>query len=325
MLNEKDVDELMQNLQKNIKTYIFYVAHMIEPREGVQDEHIYKSSSDFKVIKLRLTNIQNAYFEYLNFITHPEEYHYEIEESYYDWQNSYTNHYVVPNAKSSYEKEFTSRMPSIIYGYRREIYNAATGRAICINDPSVVLPVYTNLLKYGDESPSEVLSDFNSGKLSWKYRAFKDVRVDKAYITTGTVNVYSQMSTNGTVRTTLSRGDDIMCSKINDNWVKIISVIDQTPTEVVPGKNRPDRLAAEGGYIQIKSGSTVYVEFMNQDVSNEMITSDDIDFKYVTSDWYILDIENFPRVEKPLINVNQYSAYFRDLQDAFNYIEQLKA
>ena len=46
MLNEKDIDELMQNLQKNVKTYIFYVAHMIEPREGIQDEHIYKSNSD---------------------------------------------------------------------------------------------------------------------------------------------------------------------------------------------------------------------------------------------------------------------------------------
>ena len=52
---------------------------------------------------------------------------------------------------------------------------------------------------------------------------------------------------------------------------------------------------------------------------------DDIEFNYITSDWYILDIKNFPSVEKPLINVNQYCSYFVNLVDAFNFIEQLNA
>ncbi len=50
---------------------------------------------------------------------------------------------------------------------------------------------------------------------------------------------------------------------------------------------------------------------------------DGIEYNYLTSDWYILTLKNYPMVEKPLVNVNQYSGYFVDIQDAFNYLEQL--
>lgn len=52
---------------------------------------------------------------------------------------------------------------------------------------------------------------------------------------------------------------------------------------------------------------------------------DGIEYNYVTSDWYILSLKNYPMIEKPLINVKQHSGYFVDIQDAFRYIEQLIA
>ena len=44
MLTEKEIDYLKyytQTESEQDKAYVYYVAHMIEPREGVQDEHIY--------------------------------------------------------------------------------------------------------------------------------------------------------------------------------------------------------------------------------------------------------------------------------------------
>ena len=52
---------------------------------------------------------------------------------------------------------------------------------------------------------------------------------------------------------------------------------------------------------------------------------DGIEYNYITSDWYILTLKNYPMIEKPLINVKEHSGYFIDLQDAFRYIEQLIA
>jgi hypothetical protein len=52
---------------------------------------------------------------------------------------------------------------------------------------------------------------------------------------------------------------------------------------------------------------------------------DGIEFDYITSDWYILSLKNYPMIEKPLINVKDHSAYFMNLEDAFSYLEQLKA
>lgn len=52
---------------------------------------------------------------------------------------------------------------------------------------------------------------------------------------------------------------------------------------------------------------------------------DGVLYDYVTSDWYILDINNFPRVEKPLINTNQKTAYFTSHEAAEFAIQQLNA
>lgn len=230
MLTERDLDFLMRNIQLGNDTYIYYVAHMIEPREGLLDEHSFKSNSQFKVIKLKLVGVQNAYFEYLNFVNHPENYHTEEEECYYDYRTKYINYYTTPNAANSYNKEFTPRMPSIIYGYRRKIYDTAEHVEKEINDPSPIKVQYPHTLTYGDYLPSQVQNALDTHKLDWKYRKLEH---------------------------------------------------------------------------------------------SELV--DDIEYNYISSYWYILDIENFPKVEKPLIHVKQYSSYFTDLASAFNYLVQLKA
>lgn len=242
MLTERDIDLIMQRIQSGKRTYLYYVAHMIEPREGLLDEHIYKSSSDFKVIKIEVTGIQNAYFEYLNYVNDlnkDKHYHTEIEYSYYDCASDqyYANLYTVKNAESSYTKEFNPRIPSIIYGYRRQLLGTkkVLGNDVQytikeVSDPSPIKVQYVNSLSYGDYTPSKVTTAFNIGKLDWKYKR----------------------------------------------------------------------------------------------LSNKEIV-DDIEYQYITSHWYILDIKDFPRVEKPLIHTKQYCAYFRELSDAFNYIDQLKA
>lgn len=232
MLTQKEIDILKQSIDAGNQTYLYYVAHMIEPREGILDEHFFKSNTKFKVIKVELVDIQNAYFEYLNFKNHPENYHIETEESYYDYQSKYIHYYTVPNPEPSYDKEFTARMPSIIYGYRRKIKDRITHSEKDISDVSIISVDYTNSPSYEGYRTQDVkeLVDSESNPLSWKYR-----KLDHPALV------------------------------------------------------------------------------------------DDIEFNYITSDWYILDIKNFPSVEKPLINVNQYCSYFVNLVDAFNFIEQLKA
>ena len=98
MLSQYDLDSLMQTIQADGSVDIYYVAHMIEPREGILDEHIYKSSSKFKVIKVTLTDIYNAFFELLYFLDHTDEYHTEEEDSYYDRFTLYKNLYTVKNS-----------------------------------------------------------------------------------------------------------------------------------------------------------------------------------------------------------------------------------
>lgn len=230
MLNQMDIDNLMVDIKNDGKAYLYYVAHMIEPREGLLDEHIYKSSSKFKVIKIEVNDIKNAYFEYLKYVEDPSQFHIETEESYYDYNTKYINRYIVPNSTGPYTKDLNSRIPSIIYGYRREIFDTVNHVRKEITDPSPVKVVYTNTLEYSDCISETVKSLFNDGKLSWKYK------------------------------------------KLNNK-------------EIVDG----------------------------------------IEYEYITSDWYILDVKNFPRTEMPLVNIKQNSAYFVDLVDAFYYIDQLEA
>lgn len=229
MLNQADIDYLMQTIQSNKPAYVYYVAHMIEGREtNTLDEHMYKDVSQFKVVKVRVDAIENAYFEYKNYIENPKNYHVEEEECYYKPSAKYIHYFVVPNTAQSYALDINPRTPSIIYGYKRKIY--VNGKVNDVLDPSPVKEVYTNTPEFGTMTKAQVANALNSGKLNWKY-------------------------------------------------------------------------------IKLKHPAIV----------------DGIEYNYVTSDWYILTLRNYPMVEKPLINVHQHSGYFIDIQDAFRYIEQLVA
>lgn len=230
MLSQTDIDNLMKKIQSGEPAYVYYAAHMIEGREtDILDEHSYKDVSEFKVVKVEVEDIQNAYFEYLNYVNNPNDYHIEEEEFYYHPSAKYMQCFVTPNMKDSYDKDLNARMPSIIYGYIRKVYGL-DGAIKEIHDSSPVKEVYTNAPEYGDMTTSEIVSSIISGNLDWKYMALD-------------------------------------------------------PPEIVDG----------------------------------------IEYSYVTSDWYILSLKNYPMIEKPLINVHQHSGYFIDIQDAFRYIEQLIA
>ena len=92
MLTQNNLDLLMQNIQAGKKTYIYYVASLVETREGYIEELKYKSVPEYKVVKLNLTNIENAYIELRNYKNHPEQYHVEEEECYYDIYTRYVHY-----------------------------------------------------------------------------------------------------------------------------------------------------------------------------------------------------------------------------------------
>lgn len=232
MITQKELDKIVQKLQNNEEVFLYYAAHYIELREGIMDETIYKSVNKFRPVKIKITGVQNAYFELLRYLNHPLDFHVETETEYFDAFTKYIHYYTVPNMKEPYDKPFVSRMPSIVYGYRRRVYNIKNGVTDFkdFNDPSPVVPYYTNNPQYEGYNDTALQDAINAGKLDWKYMKLDDPLED-----------------------------------------------------------------------------------------------DGILYYYITSDYYILDIENFPRTEKPLINVKQKSAYFLDLCDCLNYITQLEA
>lgn len=168
MLTQKDIDNLQLKIQNGEKAIVYYVAHAVEMRERSLDEHHYKSISQFRVLEVELENIQNAYFEYLNYKSNPDKYHIEQEVIYYNPSESYVNYYTVPNTVSK-DKEFNPRQPSMIYGIIKETYVDGTLKSTIVDD-SPVKVVYTNNLSYGNNTKDETIALFNKGKLDWKYK-----------------------------------------------------------------------------------------------------------------------------------------------------------
>ena len=90
MLKEADIDKLMLNIQSGRDAFVYYIAHNVECREGIIDELSYKSIPRFRVIKLIVNNIYNAYFELLKYYEHPENYYTEKKPIQISIQNIYT-------------------------------------------------------------------------------------------------------------------------------------------------------------------------------------------------------------------------------------------
>ena len=235
MLTQLELDSMQMKIQNGEIPEIYFVAHYVECREGIIDAEQYKSVPRFKVIKIKISEIQNAYFELLNYHylggINGEYYHIETEEEYYDENTKYIHYYAVPNNnKDGYTKPLNPRMPSIIYGYLRKQVNTDGDVLQVLQEPSPVKEIYTNELEYGDLRGDNLKTAYTEGKLKWKY-----MTLDNAQIVDG------------------------------------------------------------------------------------------IEYKYITSDWYILKCDNFPRTEHILINTKNKNAYFTNLSDAFNYMHQLEA
>lgn len=235
MLTQLEIDNMEMQIQKGKSLpEIYFVAHYVECREGIIDAEQYKSISKFKIIKIKINEIENAYFEYLKFLKaggiNGENYHVETEEEYYDTKTKYIHYYAVPNSKTPITKDINPRMPSIIYGYLRKVVNEDGDVLKVMNEPSPVKEVYTNELEFGDLKGKDLKEAYDSGKLDWKYM------------------------------------------------------------------NLPAKQVVDG-----------------------------IEYQYVTSDWYILKAENFPRTEHILINTKTKNAYFTNLDEAYKYMQQLEA
>lgn len=230
MLTQLDLDNLQRKIQSGVMPEIYYVASAIETREGTIDESQYKSVCKFTPIKVKVEEISNAYFELLNYKKNADNYTIEEEKEYYDLNTEYIHYYTVRKGKESYDKDLNPRIPSIIYGVRRKYIDKYGDVIEEYNDPSPVIPVYTNVLEYSDLSTGEISTAYNSNKLDWKY-----LTLDKD------------------------------------------AIIDGIP------------------------------------------------YKYITSNWFIMKINDFPRSEHALVNTSMKSAYFMDLEDAFNFIKECEA
>ena len=175
MLTQYEIDTIMKTLQSGEKVYLYYVTHMIESAENLLGIDNYKSNPKFKIVKIEVKGIKNAYFEYLNYRMNPSNYHIESETCYYDNTGKHNNYYIVPNSTGPYEYEINPRIPSIIYGYvHQEEYDESTGEITQKIDDSLIDFVYTNSIVYGDDTPNEAFNAFIDGKLDWKYRALMD-------------------------------------------------------------------------------------------------------------------------------------------------------
>ena len=169
MLTQYNIDTMMQDIQAGKDVYIFYVAHMAQTRECRLDEHIYKSVSQFKAIKVKVSDIVNAWFEHSNFKSNPSQYRVETEVELYDEFSTYTHYYTVKNLSSSYKLDINARFPSIIYGVRRSITDRY-GEVHDISDPTPVKEYYTNTLVYGDLAGTDITTQYKKGNLNWKYK-----------------------------------------------------------------------------------------------------------------------------------------------------------
>ena len=229
MLNESNIDQLMQKLQNGNKAYVYYVVSLVQTREGYLEELKYLSVPEYKVVKIDVSGIQNAYIEYRNFKNNPENYHIEEEECWYDNYTKYVHYYMVPNSTGNYEKEFNARMPSNIYGYKRLMYSKGNLVQDFI-DPSPIKEVYTNALSYYGHTTQQVKDLYDNGKLDWKY---------------------------------------------------------------------------------------IYLP--------NPVNVDGIDYSYITSDYYILDVSLYPLVEKPLINIHQKTPFYMTNEEAQSAIKEFTA
>lgn len=193
MLTEKDIDLLKSRIQNGEQPILYYVADYNETRDNNVYNAANKTHNKYKVIEVKIKDIHNAYFEYLNYVndTEGKKYHVEEEVEHYDYkpENAVIHRYIVPNGKKSYSKDINPRIPSIIYG-EKKIYNNFndSGETLEYVSPSPIKPIYTNVLSFNGLSNSEIKSLMDNHKLDWKYMTLEQPTlvdgIEYDYITT---------------------------------------------------------------------------------------------------------------------------------------------
>ena len=170
MLTQKDIDNLKLKIQSGETPTLFYVCDYNETRNNNERNAGYKTDHKYKVIEVKIKDIHNAYYEYLNYINNPGDYHMEEEIEHYDYMtdHSFIRKYIVKNPEEYYTKDLNPRIPSSIYG-ERKIYDAADGGKLQYDTPSPINVLYTNKLEYGDLVGNDITAQYNKGNLNWKY------------------------------------------------------------------------------------------------------------------------------------------------------------
>lgn len=177
MLTQLNIDALMEQIQESGRATIYYVANMIETREGILDEHIFKSNPKFKVMEILVTDIHNAYFDYMDYKENCQGYHTEEESYYLDPHTKHSEYFIVKNSETygTFNNDINPRTPSIIFGKRKSIIDNISSEIKFIDDPSPVKPIYVNRLYYGSTC-YEIFRTDDSVDISvpvnfqWKYK-----------------------------------------------------------------------------------------------------------------------------------------------------------
>lgn len=161
MLKMRDIDFLQYKLQNGDQPKIYYIAHKVELREGLEDEITYKSKPEFSVIEIEVQSVQNALCEVMNFQQFPYQYHTVAQTVILSPTEKYVYHYTASNVDL--------KIPSIIYGASRTLYQNGSAM-MAYNDPSPIQPVYTNDLSFMGFIKSACEKLFDDGELDWKYQ-----------------------------------------------------------------------------------------------------------------------------------------------------------
>lgn len=175
MLTQKDIDNLKLKIQNGETPTLFYVCDYQETRNNNSNNANYKTDHRYKVIEVKIRDIHNAYYEYLNFkeeldkangdITKINGYHTEEDVEHYDYkmEHSVITKYIVKNSNKSYSKDLNPRIPTEIYGER-----LSSGNSEFITDTPIT-PHFTNKLEYGDLIGNAIIEQYNNKNLEWKY------------------------------------------------------------------------------------------------------------------------------------------------------------
>ena len=355
MLTQYDIDKLKDRIQKGETPTLYYVADFDESRENNNLDATYKSDRKYKVVEVRIRDIHNAYYDYLDYINHKDNYHEETETEYYDYMedHAFTNRYIVKNTSGKFDKDLNPRIPSIIYGRKKVLNYYNPVRFIMENEQ------YNFVVKlHNMESRNSSFTEINDldktisirvDNTNWE-TLYKDIDITfndcdqtdiegnitrSAYFTTIEKDRFNEEDSTYPVKVMCynhlvldSEGNPTL-NTVDTYTLKVNKVdkkeyVTESPVSEVIYTND----IKYGDYIgvtlqeKLDSGDLdwKYMRLENKEVV------DGIEFQYLTTEWFYLETINYPTVEYPLINTtDKKCSYFLTLADAWNFINECEA